>query len=122
MADNTATTNVELSQELVTYLSEIAKSVQVSLTDLITRLVFDGLAFNVLQDAVESRGLSLETVVVDAIKRVDEQKESLVDKLEDFLAEQEENDESVELHIAGNNGEDLLVDVDLDETDNKPTS
>ena len=105
MAETNNTSTVELAQDVYDYLAAIAKELNADLGQLISRLVFDGLAFNILRDAVESRGLNLENIVVEAIRRIEEENhDDEVDKLEE-----------IELTVSGKNGEDMVVDIDLDE-------
>jgi antitoxin component of RelBE/YafQ-DinJ toxin-antitoxin module len=104
---------VRLQEDLHKYLEAIAGEVGTDVSTLVSSLVFDGLAYNILRNLVEEHGLTLDEVVVRFLNSAVEAdgKEVVFDEDSDT----EEGKEEVVLDMESSNGEGTEVDVELEE-------
>jgi hypothetical protein len=104
---------VRLQEDLYKYLEAISNEVGTEVSTLVSSLVFDGLAYNILRNLVEEHGLTLDEVVVRFLNSAVESdgKEVVFDEDGD-----EDGDEGeVVLDMESSNGEGAEVDVELEE-------
>jgi hypothetical protein len=120
---------VRLQEDLYKYLEAISNEVGTEVSTLVSSLVFDGLAYNILRNLVEERGLTLDEVVVRFLNSAVESdgKEVVFDEDGDEDVDEEEVVLDVkypglksEVPGAGpsmesSNGEGTEVDVELEE-------
>jgi hypothetical protein len=104
---------VRLQEDLYKYLEAISNEVGTEVSTLVSSLVFDGLAYNILRNLVEEHGLTLDEVVVRFLNSAVESdgKEVVFDEGEDEDGDEEE----VVLDMESSNGEGTEVDVELEE-------
>jgi hypothetical protein len=104
---------VRLQEDLYKYLEAISNEVGTEVSTLVSSLVFDGLAYNILRNLVEEHGLTLDEVVVRFLNSAVESdgKEVVFEENGD-----EDGDEGeVVLDMESSNGEGTEVDVELEE-------
>jgi len=104
---------VRLQEDLYKYLEAISNEVGTEVSTLVSSLVFDGLAYNILRNLVEEHGLTLDEVVVRFLNSAAESdgKEVVFDENGDENGGEEE----VVLDMESSNGEGTEVDVELEE-------
>jgi len=104
---------VRLQEDLYKYLEAISNEVGTEVSTLVSSLVFDGLAYNILRNLVEEHGLTLDEVVVRFLNSAVESdgKEVVFDENVDA----EDSEEEVVLDMEPSNGEGNEVDVELEE-------
>jgi ribosomal protein L14 len=97
---------VRLQEDLYKYLEAISNEVGTEVSTLVSSLVFDGLAYNILRNLVEEHGLTLDEVVVRFLNSAVESdgKEVVFD-----------GEDEVVLDMESSNGEGTEVDVELEE-------
>jgi hypothetical protein len=104
--------DVRLQEDLYKYLEAISGEVGTDVSTLVSSLVFDGLAYNILRNLVEEHGLTLDEVVVRFLNSAAESDGKEV-VFEDDVVDDEEKE--VVLDMESSNGEGTEVDVDLEE-------
>jgi hypothetical protein len=104
---------VRLQEDLYKYLEAISNEVGTEVSTLVSSLVFDGLAYNILRNLVEEHGLTLDEVVVRFLNSAVESdgKEVVFDENGD----EDHDEEEVVLDMESSNGEGTEVDVELEE-------
>jgi hypothetical protein len=104
---------VRLQEDLYKYLEAISNEVGTEVSTLVSSLVFDGLAYNILRNLVEEHGLTLDEVVVRFLNSAVESdgKEVVFEENGDEDGDEEE----VVLDMESSNGEGTEVDVELEE-------
>ena len=104
---------VRLQEDLYKYLEAISNEVGTEVSTLVSSLLFDGLAYNILRNLVEEHGLTLDEVVVRFLNSAVEAdgKEVVFDEGDDV----EDGEEEVVLDMESSNGEGIKVDVELEE-------
>lgn len=104
---------VRLQEDLYKYLEAISNEVGTEVSTLVSSLLFDGLAYNILRNLVEEHGLTLDEVVVRFLNSTVEAdgKEVVFDENGDEDGDEEE----VVLDMESSNGEGIKVDVELEE-------
>jgi len=105
---------VRLQEDLYKYLEAISNEVGTEVSTLVSSLVFDGLAYNILRNLVEEHGLTLDEVVVRFLNSAVESdgKEVVFEENGD---DAEDGEEEVVLDMESSNGEGTEVDVELEE-------
>jgi hypothetical protein len=104
---------VRLQEDLYKYLEAISNEVGTEVSTLVSSLVFDGLAYNILRNLVEEHGLTLDEVVVRFLNSAVESdgKEVVFDENGDG----DHDEEEVVLEMESPNGGGTEVDVELEE-------
>jgi hypothetical protein len=105
---------VRLQEDLYKYLEAISNEVGTEVSTLVSSLVFDGLAYNILRNLVEEHGLTLDEVVVRFLNSAVESdgKEVVFEENGD---DADDDEEEVVLDMEPSNGEGTEVDVELEE-------
>jgi hypothetical protein len=104
---------VRLQEDLYKYLEAISNEVGTEVSTLVSSLVFDGLAYNILRNLVEEHGLTLDEVVVRFLNSAVESDGKEVVFEED--GDEDGDEEEVVLDMESSNGEGTEVDVELEE-------
>ena len=96
--------DISVHKDLKEYLEAVAKELNTEVHTLLTSLVFDGLAYNLLRSLVEERGMTLDEVVLRFLNNADNGNGELA--VEELEEDNEHNeDEDVPFQVDTDNDE-----------------